>query len=175
MILTQAEISRRVASGEIVISPFNASQLNPNSYNYRLGGQIAEVDPRVSLGEYDREAELQSIPEHGILLSPGKLYLSSTFEVIGSRYFVTSLIGRSSVGRLGIYVQLTADLGHLGDAHSWTLELTCVQPTRLYAGMLIGQVSFWRPVGQRTLYQGPYTEYSVPKGVLRRFLVGDRS
>lgn len=173
MILSGAEISRRVGSGDIIIEPFSQRQINPNSYNYRLGRQIALVDPSVSLGNYDREPALEDIPAEGILLQPGRLYLSTTQESMGSHVFVTSLIGRSSLGRLGLFVQLTADLGHLGDAHCWTLELTCVQPIRVYSGMLLGQVSFWRPVGESELYTGPYTRHSIPKGVLRRFLAGD--
>ena len=172
MILTRSEIEHRVATGEITIDPFNISQMNPNSYNYRLGREIAEVDREVSLGAYDIPAPLKSIPNDGILLEPGRLYLSTTQEAIGSRAYVTSLIGRSSVGRLGLFVQLTADLGHLGEAHCWTLELTCVQPIRIYAGMLIGQVSFWQTKGTPTYYDGPYTQYSVPTGVLRQFLAG---
>lgn len=173
MILSGPEIARRVQLGEIIIDPFVEAQLNPNSYNYRLGEQIARVDPAVSLGDYDREPVLRKIPPEGILLQPRHLYLATTDEAIGSNWFVTSLMGRSSVGRLGLFVQLTADLGHLGDAHRWTLELTCVQPVRIYAGMLLGQVSFWRPEGDPVIYSGPYTRYSVPKGVLRRFLAGE--
>lgn len=175
MILSGPEISARVRAGEIVIEPFSERQLNPNSYNYRLGRQIACVDPGVSLGRYDLEPVLADIPPDGVRLEPRRLYLATTLETIGSKLFVTSLIGRSSVGRLGLFVQLTADLGHLGDAHCWTLELTCVQPIRIYPGMLLGQVSFWRPSGEAALYSGPYTQYSVPKGVLRRFLSGDAS
>lgn len=175
MILTCSEIRQRVLAGEITIDPFAEGQLNPNSYNYRLGTQIARVDPRVSLGEYENDTALEPIPDEGYLLQPRALYLSSTFETIGSRHYVTSLIGRSSVGRLGLFVQLTADLGHLGDPHRWTLELTCVQPITIYAGMLIGQVSFWKPTGQPVYYDGPYNKYSVPKSVLRRSLAGRRT
>lgn len=172
MILSRSEIQRRVASGEITIEPFSERQLNPNSYNYRLGSQIGRVSRRVSLGEYDLDVSLEPIPARGFVIEPGSLYLCTTLEVIGSRNYVTSLIGRSSVGRLGLFVQLTADLGHLGDAHRWTLELTSVQPIRIYPGMMIGQVSFWRTSGAAAYYDGPYTRHSVPKGVLRKFLEG---
>lgn len=172
MILSSSEIQRRVASGEIIIEPFSERQLNPNSYNYCLGPQIGQVSPSVSLGEYDLDVSLQLIPADGFVIEPGRLYLCTTLEVIGSRNYVTSLIGRSSVGRLGLFVQLTADLGHLGDAHRWTLELTSVQPIRIYPGMMIGQVSFWRTCGVAAYYDGPYTRHSVPKGVLRKFLGG---
>jgi dCTP deaminase len=82
-------------------------------------------------------------------------------EEIGSDYYVTSLIGRSSVGRLGIFLQITADLGHLGAKHCWTLELKVVQPVICYPRMKIGQVSFWCVEGETEhLYQGKYAGYS---------------
>ena len=37
MILTGSEIKKYVENGDIVIEPFNEDQLNPYSYNYRLG------------------------------------------------------------------------------------------------------------------------------------------
>ncbi len=75
---------------------------------------------------------------------------------------MTSLIGRSSVGRLGLFVQISADLGNLGPAHQWTLELTCVQPVKVYPGMRIGQVSFWAATGQVRQYEGVYMKYNIP-------------
>ena len=56
---------------------------------------------------------------------------------------MTLLLGRSSIGRLGIFLNVTADLGHIGSCSHWTLEITVVQPVRIYPGTKIGQVSFW--------------------------------
>ena len=39
MILTGQQIIKEVRSGGIVISPFSEEQVNPNSYNYRLGAE----------------------------------------------------------------------------------------------------------------------------------------
>lgn len=169
MILTAFEIETCVRNEQIVIDPFDPSQLNPNSYNYRLGSDIAEVSPDVSLGDYESEPFLRPIPKEGYVLKPGRLYLSATLEKVGSSSYVTSLIGRSSIGRLGLFLQLTADLGNLGPAHRWTLELTCIQPIRIYAEMLIGQVSFWAPKGEYKHYTGQYTQHSTPKGVMAGF------
>ena len=68
------------------------------------------------------------------------------------------------MGRLGLFLQLSADLGHIGAVHCWTLELTVVQPVRVYPGMRIGQVSFWVPEGDRVLYGGTYGRISEPWG-----------
>ena len=77
---------------------------------------------------------------------------------------MTSLIGRSSVGRLGLFLQITADLGQLGAKHSWTLELKVVQPLIVYPMMKIGQVSFWVPEGEFSDYDGKYAKYSTVHG-----------
>src|ERR1700724_2778077 len=133
MILSRTEIDRRVAAGSITISPYCPAQLNPTSYSYRLRQEISELssaDP--AAGRSDAVVE---IGEAGMLLQPGRLYLSHTYEVIGSRECVVTLLGRPSLGPLGVFVQLSADLGNIGDAHRWTLELTCVPPIMSYRRM----------------------------------------
>ena len=165
MILSRAEIDRRVAAGSITISPYRTEQLNPTSYSYRLGDEISELSSADSAaGRGDAVVE---IPQSGMLLQPGRLYLSHTHEVIGSRECVVTLMGRPSIGRLGLFVQLSADLGNVGDAHRWTLELTCVQPVMIYPRMLIGELTFWETRGDLAYYSGPYTRFSRPTGNMR--------
>jgi dCTP deaminase len=156
MILTGPEIRRQVSAGQIVIDPYDDEQLNPNSYNYRLGPMV--------LMPADQHYDLRVAP---LTLLPRRLYLGHTAEVIGSVRFVTMLNGRSSVGRLGLYLNVSADLGQLGPAHRWTLELTVVQPLRIHFGMRIGQATFWEVDGPRTEYRGEYAKRSVPTPNLR--------
>jgi dCTP deaminase len=165
MILSRGEIDRRVREGSITISPYRVEQLNPTSYSYRLGLEIGEPDAANSGKE--EGAGVVQIPAIGMVLQPGRLYLSHTYEVIGSRECVVTLMGRPAIGRLGLFVQLSADLGNIGDAHSWTLELTCVQPVMIYPRMLIGELSFWETSGERSFYSGPYTRFSRPTGNVR--------
>ena len=162
MILTGKEIHRQVRRGRITISPFHPAQLNPNSYNYRLGRTLKTACDGVIDARSEHCWERITIPDYGLVLEPGRLYLGHTVEAIGSRHYVTSLIGRSSVGRLGLYLQLSADLAQLGAIHRWTLELTVVQPLKIYPGVQIGQVSFWVPAGPRTSYSGLYGNTSEP-------------
>lgn len=163
MILTGEAIRHAVLDHAITIDPFDDDLLNPNSYNYRLGHEL-KVAPAGVLDPHDVHVwPLTAIPSTGYLLEPGCLYLGHTLERIGSAEFVTSLIGRSSLGRLGLFLQLSADLGHQGAVHSWTLELTVAQPLRIYAGMPIGQVSFWETTGAPSLYQGHYGDTTGPK------------
>lgn len=177
MILSGAEITRQISLGNITINPFDINQINPNSYNYRLGEFFRELHPDASLGNNRITNPMLRIPRGGRRIEPGKVYLCHTLEVIGSSRFVASLIGRSSIGRLGLFLQLAADLGNLGPAHRWTLELTCVQPIIIYSGMIIGQISFWVPSGSFKPYEGRYTDHSQPMGNLYNFgdNVGDDS
>lgn len=166
MILRRDEIQDAIAAGTIVIAPFSPAHLSPAGYNYHLGDELIEQpqDGGSALAHADRGA--------GILLRPGRLYLSHTREVIGSRHYVTLLSGLRATARLGLFVQLSANLGNLGDAHQWTLELSCVQPVTVYSGMIIGQLTFWKPQGAIELYAGPYTKHSRPIGNLRSFEAG---
>jgi len=162
MILSGSEIKKQVILGRIHIYPFMEGHINPNSYNYRLSDELLEIvdDPIDPKSKVQYKKTIMST--QGYVLQPGRLYLGSTVEEIGSEYYVTSLIGRSSVGRLGLFLQITADLGQLGAKHRWTLELTVVQPLVIYPMMQIGQVSFWNVEGQaESLYNGKYAKYSV--------------
>lgn len=62
------------------------------------------------------------------------------------------LEGRSSVGRPGLYVHVTAGFGDMGFAGYWTLEMHCVQPVRIYPGVQICQIYY------HTI-EGPYRSY----------------
>jgi dCTP deaminase len=147
MILTGQAISDAVQDGTIAIEPFDRSLLNPNSYNYRLGNELLVLDEDELDIRQQPTAHRIIIDESGYVLQPHTLYLGHTSESIGSDIYVPSLIGRSSMGRLGLFLQITADLGHIGTGHRWTLELAVVQPLRVYSGMRIGQVSFWKADG----------------------------
>ncbi|MFD7505406.1 deoxycytidine deaminase [Streptomyces sp. NPDC059850] len=162
MILTGSAIEQAVSCGDITIDPFDPDLVNPNSYNYRLGDVLkvpidGPADPRM-----ETALKTVHIPVGGYELQPGTLYLGATVERIGSARYVTSLIGRSSLGRLGTFLQISADLAQLGALHQWTLEIVVVQPLTIYAGMRVGQVSFWERAGAPMPYVGHYGRLDDP-------------
>lgn len=164
MILTGSEIKKNVLNGKIHIKPFFPGNINPNSYNYLLGCELYEVE-KSHLIDAKKSVHFKKIKidSCGYTLKPDRLYLGHTYEEIGSDEYLTILIGRSSVGRLGLYLQITADIGHIGSKHCWTLELHVVQPLIVYPLMKIGQVSFWEVKGKNNLnYVGKYQKYSTP-------------
>lgn len=161
MILTGQAISEAVLLGEIVFTPFNEQALNPNSINYRLGPTLRHFTTTMIDARHEPDMTNEEIPQEGIVLHPGKTYLGTTLEIIGSDFYVPSLIGRSSLGRLGVFLQVSADLGNLGAIHRWTLEIVVCQPIRIYPGMVVGQVTFWSPFGEKSSYSGSLGNYSM--------------
>ena len=156
MILTGPEILREWHAGHIQIEPFSPEQLNPNSYDFRLGPTLKTYVNYVLDAKAENAAVAHDIPTSGLTLSPGRIYLGHTLEIMGSDCFVPVIRGRSSTARLGLFVHVTADLIDLGSHNQWTLQLNAVQPVRVYPGMRIGQVTFWRTIGERILYSGKY-------------------
>ena len=102
-------------------------------------------------------------PASGLVLRPDRVYLGATLEIMGSEHYVPIIRGKSSLGRLGLFINMTADLIDLGSINRWTLQLQAIQPLRIYPGMLIGQVTFWMPAGPQVLYQGKYQGSMEPR------------
>ncbi|MBV9992058.1 MAG: deoxycytidine deaminase [Alphaproteobacteria bacterium] len=159
MILTGPEIVQAQRAGDISIEPFANSEANPNSYNFRLAQDLICLSP-VPPGAVSRRDAI--IPPSGYLLMPGNLYLRATRERIASRRYAITLLGRSSIGRLGIFLNATADLGHVGSSSHWTLEISVVQPVRVFANMRIGQVAFWCSEAG-SVYVGRYLHDTKPE------------
>ncbi|UNO39181.1 dCTP deaminase [Streptomyces sp. MST-110588] len=156
MILTGPEISRSVEDGRIVISDFDTRQVNPNSYNVRLGDTLLVYSGDVIDAYEPNPTEKIVIGEEGYVLQPNELYLGHTEESVGSDTYVPLLFGRSSVGRLGLFVEITAPIGDIGFHGQWTLMLSPVRPLRVYPGMKIGQIMFFVSCGEVDLYRGKY-------------------
>jgi dCTP deaminase len=162
MILTGSKIAEEVRQKRIHITPFDESRINPNSYNFRLGKLIKVYKDNLLDPKQVNETEDIIIPEEGIIISPDKLYLGHTMEIMGSNEYVPIIRGRSSIGRIGVFINITADLIDIGSINQWTLQIHAVQPVRLYAGMHIGQVTFWETEGEITLYDGKYKNSRGP-------------
>lgn len=164
MILSRQEILNNVKAGKINVSPFDESLLNSNSYDYRIDSKLLEIDSLPINPKCETSYREIDFTDDGYVLSPNKVYLANTYEEIGSYEFVPLLIGKTELGKLGLFLQITADLGNLGAKHRWTLELKAVQPIKIYPMMRIGQVSFWKVCGERDkFYDGKYDKFSGPK------------
>ncbi len=147
MILTGKEIFKEVQNEKIVISPFNEEDIETNSYDFHIDNVLKIYKNDILDSNIENETEEIIIPEEGLLLSPDKIYIGKTKETIGSNYYAPIIKGRSSTGRLGIFVNITADLIDIGSIQQCTLTLHTVVPVKIYPNMKIGQVTFWVPKG----------------------------
>ncbi len=174
MILTGKEIKNRLGN-DIVIKPFSEDQLNPNSYNLRLHNELMIYKSDVLDMKTNNETEIIGIPEDGYILEPGQLYLARTLEYTETRNLVPMILGRSSVGRLGIAVHLTSGFGDIGFCGYWTLQLTCVKRVRIYPNMKICQIFYHDILGEHEEYSSPKYQKSdgIVSSQLFRELGGD--
>jgi dCTP deaminase len=147
MILSDKKILEAIADGNIVIEPFRRACLGTNSYDVHLGKYLGVYRDRVLDARKHNAIELFEIGPEGFVLQPGTLYLGVTEEYTETHHTVPFLEGKSSVGRLGIDIHATAGKGDVGFSNTWTLEISCVQPVRVYAGMPIGQLIYFEVDG----------------------------
>jgi len=171
MILTGNEITKRVDIGDIVIDPFIPDNVNPNSYNFRLHHELVVYDQEVIDPAVQSLTRTLQIPPEGLVLEPQRLYLASTIEKMGSEHFVPTYAARSSVARLGMFINLSAPLGDIGFIGRWTIQLYCLHRVRVYAGMNIGQMMFWHVRGEINLYEGKYqsADKAIPSMIFKDF------
>jgi len=151
MILSGRKIKEELGKN-IIITPFNEAALNPNSYNLRLHPDMLVYDNWLLDMKKENTASPLVIPPEGLLLEPGRLYLGRTAEFTETHGYVPMLEGRSSIGRLGLYIHVTAGFGDVGFKGFWTLEIHCIQPIRIYAGVEICQIYYHS-------IEGDYDEY----------------
>ncbi len=156
MILTGHEIERCVARGDIVLDPFDPAQINPNSYDLRLGPTLLTYRDEVLDPRRENATDQHDIPPQGTVLRAGGFYLGASVERIGSRRMAPIIHAKSGIARLGLFVHVTADLVDIGSIGNVTFQLHPTIDVTVYPGMLLGQVSFWAAKGEVRLYEGKY-------------------
>ena len=152
MILSGREIQNRLGK-DIQIEPFDPRLLNPNSYNLRLHNELLVYEKEELDMKKPNPVRQIEIPEDGLLLETNKLYLGRTVDFTKTNNLVPMLEGRSSIGRLGLFIHVTAGFGDVGFAGFWTLEIFCVQPIRIYPGVEICQIYYHAIEGDFDEYQ----------------------
>ena len=155
MILSGEQILKHL-DGDIVIEPFEPSRLNPNSYNLTLHDELMVYEELVLDMAKANRVRRVSIPKEGLVLSSNQLYLGRTSERTETHNLVPMIEGRSSVGRLGLFVHVTAGFGDVGFCGYWTLEMFAVQPVRIYPGVPICQIFYHEITGEITEYSSKY-------------------
>jgi dCTP deaminase len=170
MILSGKAIKEKMGS-DIIITPFNENAVNPNSYNLTLHNELLVYDEDILDMKKPNKTRKLIIPEEGIVLTPGTLYLARTREYTETHKYVPMLEGRSSVGRLGLFVHVCAGFGDVGFKGYWTLEIHCVQPIRVYEGVEICQIYYHSIEGEYEPYISG--KYQNNQGIQPSFLYKD--
>lgn len=163
--LTASAILQAIKKKEILITPFDESCLNPNSYNVHLSNKLKIYTEHrlLSTREKNKPDYEAEIPEEGFILKPGKLYIGSIVERVKSNFYISAIDGRSSIGRLGLQIHATAGFGDIGFDGHYTLEMIPAVPVRIFANDLIGQLYFEKPDGDVDfLYNGRYQHQVDP-------------
>ncbi len=159
MILTKSGIEQAMVDGDIKIEPFNPANLNPNSYDVTINNKIVVyTDPILDCRKKNPSMETV-MPETGYILQPGRVYIAHTNEYTETNNLVPVLFGKSSLGRLGLSIHITAGLGDVGFKGQWVLELVATQPVKIYPNMKIAQLVYNEVSGEaNTKYSGKYLD-----------------
>ena len=174
MILSGNEIKQQLGRN-ILIEPFDDARLNPNSYNLSLHDELLVYEEVVlDMRKSNRVARIR-IPEDGLVLTPNQLYLGRTVERTETHNLVPMIEGRSSIGRLGLFVHVTAGFGDVGFCGYWTLEMFAVQPVKIYPGVPICQIFFHQIAGAITEYSSDKYQHNrdIQPSFLFRELAAD--
>jgi dCTP deaminase len=133
-VLTGKAIEIEIARGNIEVTPYDPSLINDSSLDLRLGNKMIVYSRFATINANGqslathlparepidvKQPEPTSFPyefdgETGFVLQPGILYLMHTHEVVCAKKYRPEVHGKSSIGRLGIFVHVTAGLGEPG-------------------------------------------------------------
>jgi dCTP deaminase len=153
VLLSDRDILTELDSGRVQLDPLSRDMIQPSSIDVRLdkffrvfdNHKYPHIDPAADQSDLTREVEVHS--DETFVLHPGEFVLGSTYEVVSLPDDIAArLEGKSSLGRLGLLTHSTAGFIDPGFSGHVTLELANVAtlPIKLYPGMKIGQLCFFR-------------------------------
>lgn len=151
MLLSDEEIEKHVADDVIGLDPYDPARLQPTSVDLTLDAFIRTPvstpwQPEIDVADVpEGHTKLVEIPDEGYVLDPGQFILASTCERVRLPSFLAARVeGKSSVGRLGLAIHITAGFIDPGFDGNVTLEMYnfAPWPIRLRVGMPIGQICF---------------------------------
>jgi dCTP deaminase len=170
MILSGLKIKEEMGK-TIFIEPFSEEQLGPNSYNLKLFNELLIYESNILDMKIPNKYTTIKIPDEGLLLEPNRLYLGRTVEYTKTEKYVPMLEGRSSIGRLGLFIHITAGFGDVGFCGYWTLEIFCIQPIKIYPDVEICQIYYHTIEGEYEKYRSK--KYQNNRGIQASLLYKD--
>lgn len=143
--LSDVSILAAMESGQISITPWNESLLQPASVDLTLGTSWLTPLYTDIVSVKLRDAPYSEIDAQSIDLHPGQFILATTEEVVSvGTTLAAKFEGKSSLGRMGLMTHVTAGFIDPGFSGQITLELYNCGPwvLQLDAGIKIGQLVF---------------------------------
>lgn len=138
----------------------NHELISPASIDFRLSKNLLRLPQKTIIDAKDISNlpwEEIEIPEDGYIMIPESLYLGSSIERLALPYnIVATAEGKSTVGRLGLTVHITAGWIDPGFDGTITLEMVSTNPIRIYENMRLGQFTFLDVIGNAATYEGRY-------------------
>lgn len=168
MILSDKTILKEIENGNIVISPLVEKHVNPNSVDLTLAPDFKIYESGILDPRKPNPVKELVIPEEGYVLEPGQVYLYAVNERIGVKGNIRAKVeGKSSLGRLGLFIHVTAGFIDTGFEGSLVLELVATRPVIVYPNMKICQIEFARVEGEigETYDQKAGSKYHNQTGV----------
>ena len=163
MILTGKKIHEEFLNGKINISPFTEDNLSTNSYDLSLYSELIFYTQDVLDPKQKNPYIKVNIPKEGLKLTKGEFCLGSSSEEVGSDFYVPLIHAKSGIARLGLFVHVTADLIDIGYKGRVTFQLYPTEDIIVYPNMKLGQITFWKPLGEIILYDGKYQNSKGPE------------
>ncbi|MFW6210104.1 MAG: dCTP deaminase [Patescibacteria group bacterium] len=172
MFLSDTDIKAAVTDGKITLEPFDATRLQPASYDICLGNTFIINDPHSIQaidpvkGVHPKTHSLEVADGEEFVLHPGVSILGYTKERFGSDEYLIELNGKSSLARIGLIVHNSASIVNPGHYLNMALELCNLNnvPIVLRPGMEIAQLTFSplsSPPQQRYENTGRYNDDNV--------------
>lgn len=135
---------------------WNSAPKNTSSFGDGLFDGMGLASAQLYIHDIKKKPPLREFKmckDRGWVIHPGILYLMHTVEQVCTTKYVPVLDGKSSIGRLGIQVHITAGFGDPGYDGQYTLEVTTMHPIRIYPNMRFCQMRFHEMVGKFQDYQ----------------------
>lgn len=167
-VLSDKTILNEIKAGNIIIEPFNIKYLNPVSVDLTLAPTCKRYVGSTLDCRKDNPTEEFQIPETGYTLLPNNLYLYACNEIIGVKENIcATIMGKSSLGRLGLDIHVCAGFADPGFVGSLVLEMRVVHPLVIYPNQKICQIKFERVEGEilESYDRKPGSKYMNQQGV----------
>lgn len=155
-VLTREAIRAELASGRLVITPFEPDQLGAASVDLTLGDEIRviedDADPIdvVADSDYRKHTHLQRLDDPYVL-APGSTIHGITRERIRLPGDLCGFLeGRSRFARLGLMIHVTSAFVQPGVDNRQVLEMSNVagRPLRIHPGVRLCQLVLMRTEGE---------------------------